>query len=79
MKLIIGTLLCLVGGAVAFVRQPMQRVSAKTGISMKTDVDMEDRRAFVTKVRDHRDDYCSLYYSCVSARDYHLQTVGRVR
>jgi hypothetical protein len=78
MKLNICTLLCLVGGAAAFVRQPMQRVSAKTFISMKTDADMEDRRAFVTKVRDYRDDDCAVHYDCVSTRAYHLLTVGRM-
>jgi hypothetical protein len=78
MKLNIVTLLCLASGAAAFVRQPMQRMSTTTGISMALVADMEDRRAFVTKVSDFRDDDCTVHCSFGWDHVHHLLKVGRM-
>ena len=50
MKLSIGAILCLSGGAAAFVH-PTQPTSALTKLSMASEPNMDDRRSFVTKVR----------------------------
>ena len=50
MKLSIGVILCLSGGAAAFVH-PTQPTSALTKLSMASEPNMDDRRSFVTKVR----------------------------
>lgn len=62
MKLQIGALLFVCGGAAAFMQQPLRTAApGKTGILMSSDdVDIKDRRSFVTKVRLLRDEVIDL-------------------
>jgi hypothetical protein len=52
MKLSIGAILCITGGAAAFIQQPTKRTSlAQAKLSIASETNMDDRRSFVTKVR----------------------------
>mmetsp|Transcript_17283 Transcript_17283/g.31308 ORF Transcript_17283/g.31308 Transcript_17283/m.31308 type:complete len:406 (+) Transcript_17283:80-1297(+) len=50
MKLSIGAILCITGGAAAFIQQPTKRTSlAQAKLSIASETNMDDRRSFVTK------------------------------